>query len=141
MIQWKLSSLLAAHNLTAYRLAEEAKGIVNRNTVYSIARGQATRVDLGTLSGIIKTLERLTGHAVTPNDLLEIVEEPALKEMDSETREWLDNTGADTLERIQALEKDVPAKKLKAWHESMAKAAKPAKYVVGKGIVLLEVKA
>ena len=137
MIQWKLSSLLAAHNLTAYRLAEEAKGIVNRNTVYSIARGQATRVDLGTLSGVIKTLERLTGHAVTPNDLLEIVEEP-VQETDNETRAWLDMAADDTLKAIAAVEKDVPPEELAAWHESFRKAGKPAKYVVGKGIVLLE---
>ena len=92
MIQWKLSNLLAAHNLTAYRLAEETKGIVNRNTVYSIARGDATRVDLGTLFGVIRTLTRLTGQPVTPNDLLEVIEEPehVFEEMDAETKAWHD---------------------------------------------------
>ena len=140
MIQWKLSNLLAAHNLTAYRLAEETKGIVNRNTVYSIARGDATRVDLGTLFGVIRTLTRLTGQPVTPNDLLEVIEEP-LEEMDSETKAWLDMAGEDTMKAIREAEKDVPPEELAAWLEAFNKAGKPAKYVIGKGIVTLEAKA
>ena len=137
MIQWKLSNLLAAHNLTAYRLAEETKGIVNRNTVYSIARGDATRVDLGTLSGVIKTLTRLTGQPVTPNDLLEVIEEP-VEVMDDETRDWLEASANDMHKAIALAEKDVPPEELAAWLETNHKVAKPAKYVVGKGIVLLE---
>lgn len=139
MIQWKLSHLLAAHNLTAYRLAEESKGIVNRNTVYSLARGDATRVDLGTLFGVIQTLTRLTGQPVTPNDLLEVIEEP-LEEMDSETKAWLDGAALAMHDRLTELEKDVPAAELEAWHKAFREAGKPAKYVVGKGIVVIEAK-
>ncbi len=62
-------------------------GIVARGTVYSVAAGDVQRVDLETLSGLIGGLADLTGESVTPNDLLEVIEEP-VDEMDLETRAW-----------------------------------------------------
>ena len=54
--------------------------------MYSLARGRATRVDLGTLGAVITTLEELTCEEVTPADLLRAVDVPVL---DDETQGWL----------------------------------------------------
>ena len=85
-VQFTLKAYLEAHNLTAYRLAEAAQGRVSRGTVYALARGSAARVDLGTLGAVMTTLEELTGHEVTPADLLAAV---TLPEPDREARLWL----------------------------------------------------
>jgi hypothetical protein len=71
-------------------LAQAARGRVSRGTVYALARGTVTRVDLGTLGAVMTTLEELTGEAVNAADLLSTatVAEPA-EEMDTETRAWL----------------------------------------------------
>ena len=66
--------MLEANSITPYRLAEEARGLVNRNTVYAVARGDSARVDLSTLDGLIGTLRRLTGKPVSVCDLLEYQE-------------------------------------------------------------------
>jgi hypothetical protein len=116
-------------------------GRVARGTVYGLASGEVQRVDLETLSGVLGGLAEITGKPVTPNDLLEVIEEPEPLEMDEETKEWLEMAGTDTMKAIHEAEKDVPPEELAAWLESTQKAAKPAKYVVGKGIVLLEGKA
>lgn len=62
--------LLEARGLTAYRVAAEGKGTVSRNAVYALARGEADRVDLGTLGKLAGLLEQLTGDRVTVGDLL-----------------------------------------------------------------------
>lgn len=85
-VEFTLKSFLEAHALSVYRLAEAASGRVSRGTVYSLARGRVTRVDLGTLGAVITTLEELTGEEVTPADLLRAVDVPVL---DDETRGWL----------------------------------------------------
>lgn len=51
-------------------------------------------------------------------------------------RAWLDAVAADTADRIAALEDEQPAAELEAWHSAMAKAAKPARYVPGVGLVI-----
>lgn len=71
-----LGELLEARGLSAYRVAEEGKGTVSRNAVYALARGDADRVDLGTLGKLAGLLERLTGQQVTVSDLLTL-ERPA----------------------------------------------------------------
>lgn len=85
-VEFTLKSFLEAHGLSVYRLAEAASGRVSRGTVYSLARGLATRVDLGTLGAVITTLEELTGEVVTPADLLQAVDVP----VNDETRGWLE---------------------------------------------------
>lgn len=65
-----LGNFLRAHGLTAYRLAAAGRGTVSRNTVYALARGEADRVDLGTLSKLAELLEELTGKRVTLGDLM-----------------------------------------------------------------------
>ncbi|MFK7602089.1 helix-turn-helix domain-containing protein [Deinococcus sp. SM5_A1] len=62
--------LLELRGLSAYRVATAGQGIVSRNAVYSLARGDANRVDLGTLGKLAGLLEHLTGYRVTAGDLL-----------------------------------------------------------------------
>lgn len=104
------------------------EGRVARGTVYSVAAGEVQRVDLETLSGILSGLSALTGQPVTPNDLLEVIEEPEPLEMDEESKAWLDSSAADLLERLEEIEKDVPPEELAAWHKSMREAVKPIAY-------------
>jgi len=100
-VEFTLKTFLEAHGLSAYRLAQASQGRVNRGTVYALARGGVSRVDLGTLGAVITTLEELTGQVVTPGDLLVAVtvEAPlpsvpqtsADGAADPETRRWLDS--------------------------------------------------
>lgn len=137
----KLREYLDTHSISAYRVVQETHGKIAERTVYALARQGVKRVDLETLGEVIGALRRLTGQPVTPNDLLEVIEEPQSEPMDDETRTWLEASAEDSMKAIRAAERDVPIGELAAWLESMRKAAKPAKYVVGKGIVLLEGKA
>jgi len=75
MARWKLNQYLADHNITAYRLSAETKGQLSRTTVYELARGETTRLDLKTLDVVAATLKRLTGKAVTACDLLEVADD------------------------------------------------------------------
>ncbi len=136
MIKLKLKDCLDANGLSVYRLEKECPE-VSRTTLYKLASGEVDGVRFNTLNALLVALARLTGKPVTPNDLLEVIEEP-LEEMDEESKAWLDMAGQDTMQAIHKLEKDVPPEELKRWHESMKAAAKPARYVQGKGIVLLE---
>ena len=88
----------------------------------------------------MSALAKETGQAVSLIDVLEVIEEP-VEVMDDETREWLEESANDMHKAIALAEKDVPPEEVTAWLEAMRKTAKPAKYVVGKGIVLLEGKA
>lgn len=65
-----LGEFLKAEGLTAYRLAAAGKGTVSRNAVYALARGEADRIDLGTLGKLAAVLEQLTGKRITLGDLL-----------------------------------------------------------------------
>ena len=86
-VEFTLKRYLEAHGLSAYRLAQAAQGRVSRGTVYALARGSVSRVDLSTLGAVLTTLEELTGQAVTPGELLAVVTVP---EPDHEARVWLD---------------------------------------------------
>ena len=77
LIRVSLDRYLERHNLSAYRLANELKGRVAQGSVYAMTRSKTVkRIDLETLTGILQALERITGEAVTPNDLLEVIQEP-----------------------------------------------------------------
>lgn len=68
---WRVKSVLDAHNLSAYRLAQELSGKVSRNSVYAIAAGTAKRADLETLGELVEALRNLTGdQELTVGDLL-----------------------------------------------------------------------
>ena len=136
-INWKLPDYLKQNNVSVYKLDKELSGRVSTRTLYSWGKNAPERPDLGVLGEVIGALRRLTGQPVTPNDLLEVIEEP-VEVMDDETRDWLEASADDMHKAIALAEKDVPPEELAAWYEAMRKTAKPAKYVVGKGIVLLE---
>ncbi|WP_293914832.1 helix-turn-helix transcriptional regulator [Deinococcus sp.] len=85
-VEFTLKHYLDTHGLSAYRLAQAAQGRVSRGTVYALARGSVARVDLGTLGAVMTTLEELTGHEVSPADLLTAV---TVTDPDSEARAWL----------------------------------------------------
>ena len=85
-VHFTLRQYLRAHGLSTYRLAQAARGRVSERTVYALARGEVSRVDLGTLGAVISTLEELTGKSVSPADLLEAVTVPG---PDAEARAWL----------------------------------------------------
>lgn len=86
-VQFTVREYLSAHGLSAYALARAARGRVSERTVYALARGETTRVDLGTLGAVITTLEELTGEPVSAADLLTTV---TLPERDPETVAWMD---------------------------------------------------
>lgn len=144
LIKLRFGELLRQRGITPNKLAMAGYGL-SRNTVYGLANPSKERVrlDLDVLASAMVALEKATGQAVTISDVLEVIEEPIEPEqtMDEETRTWLEASAEDSMKAIQAAERDVPIGELAAWRESMRKAAKPAKYVLGKGIVLLESKA
>jgi DNA-binding Xre family transcriptional regulator len=107
-VRVSLDRYLSQNNLTAYRLSKEVAGKAAQGSVYALARGEKVkRVDLETLSQVMQALTRLTGQPVTPNDLLEVIEEP-LEEMDAETKAWLDADLAPPLEPYDWGETGVP---------------------------------
>lgn len=118
-VEFTLNSYLKAHGLTAYRLAEAARGRVSRGTVYALARGNVSRVDLGTLGAVITALEELTGESVTPADLLTAV---TLPEPDRETQEW---EAANLLPTLSPYD----------WGEAGEPRGEPVRYVPGVGFV------
>lgn len=70
LVNWRVGEILTAHNLTAYKLAGQLHGKVNRNSIYAIARGDTERVDRATLAHLLAGLEELTGTRYTVADLL-----------------------------------------------------------------------
>lgn len=101
LIRVSLDRYLERHNLSAYRLANELKGRVAQGSVYAMTRSKTVkRIDLETLSGVLQALERITSEPVTPNDLLEVLQEP---EPDPE-QAWLDSSAADLKAALDDLE-------------------------------------
>ncbi len=97
-VRVSLDRYLLQNKLTAYRLSKEVAGKAAQGSVYALARGEKVkRVDLETLSQVMQALTRLTGQPVTPNDLLEVIEEP-VEEMDAEAKAWLQADLAPPLE-------------------------------------------
>ncbi len=133
MLQWKLQHYLDSHGITPYKLWKES-GLA-RPTVYDMASNRAKGVKFDVFHKVMSTLETITGQPVTPNDLLEVIEEPL---EDNEERDLLNASMTDMGRALDELEKDIPKAELNAWLEANRKAAKPAKYIVGQGIVLLE---
>lgn len=84
-VRVSLDRYLKHHNITAYRLAQEARGRVAQGSVYALARGaNVKRVDLETLGGVIEALERLIGERVDVADLLEREDAPLAPEPELE---------------------------------------------------------
>ena len=123
----KLREYLDTHAISAYRVVQETHGRIAERTVYALARQGAKRVDLQTLGEVIGALRRLTGKPVTPNDLLEVIEE-SITTKKTDSREWLDGAALAMSDRLTEIEKDVPPEELAQWHGSFKKAGKPVKY-------------
>lgn len=112
LIRVSLDRYLERHNLSAYRLANELKGRVAQGSVYAMTRSKTVkRIDLETLSGVLQALERITGEPVTPNDLLEVIEEP---EPDPE-QAWLDSSTADLKAALEEIETNENPDDVTAW--------------------------
>jgi hypothetical protein len=79
-LNMRLGEYLQNHNLTAYKLEKAVTGAVSRNTVYKWAKETQAPDHIHTAQfiEIMQALSRLTGQVVTPNDLLEVVEEPMI---------------------------------------------------------------
>jgi len=113
-VVWKLGELLQERGQTAYKLAAVLHGTMNRNSVYTIARGDTERVDLKTLRALLLGLEKLTGERFGVGDLLEYTPgEPGQQPLtaagvpytgDAETDAVL-NDHPDILDRIAELER------------------------------------
>lgn len=70
-LRLNLGGYLQRHGLTAYRLAQAVEGRVSANTVYTLARKPAQRIDLSTVGEVLEALGRLTGEPVSITDMLE----------------------------------------------------------------------
>ncbi|OLV16840.1 hypothetical protein [Deinococcus marmoris] len=70
-LRLNLGNYLQQHGITAYRLVKEVEGRVAPNTVYSLARRPAQRIDLKTVGVLMKALEGLTGEKVEFSEMLE----------------------------------------------------------------------
>lgn len=93
MVTWKLRDYLDRHGVSAYALLKATD--LAPSTVYALARGDQTRVDLGVLDKVIGGLEELTGQAVTFDDLLA---------REAEEVEFPDGVPDDIRERIRRFE-------------------------------------
>lgn len=112
LIRVSLDRYLERHNLSAYKLANELKGRVAQGSVYAMTRSKTVkRIDLETLTGVMQALERMTGEPVTPNDLLEVVQEP---EPDPE-QAWLDSSAADLKAALEEIEANENPDDVNAW--------------------------
>ncbi len=96
------------------------EGKVARGTVYAVAAGDVQRVDLETLSGLLGGLSDLTGQPVTPNDLLEVIEEPI--QPDNEDA-WLEASATDLKAMLEDVEKNEKPHDISNWQAKFAQVA------------------
>ena len=71
-LRFNLGKYLDRHQISAYRVVQVSK--LAPNTVYSLARQPAQRIDLDTVSAVLAGLETITGQAVPITDLIEEME-------------------------------------------------------------------
>lgn len=69
-LRLNLGQYLKKNGISAYRLAREVGGKVPASTVYSMAHSPKRRINLATVSELLKGLKRLTGKEVRISDLL-----------------------------------------------------------------------
>jgi DNA-binding Xre family transcriptional regulator len=120
-----LKEYLTQRNLSTYKLVQATTGRVAERTVYALARPGVKRVDLETLGVIIEALHDLTGETVTPNDLLEVIEEPVF-DLPVSNLSVLEMANAqDAVLALKAAETTVGSAELEAWLEATQRAVKP----------------
>lgn len=113
MLRLNINGYLEQRNITAYRLIKES-GLAP-NTVYTLARTPAKRIDLDTLESIVKALTRLTGQPVTPNDLLEVIEEPEPLEETIPEEAWLADGAASLKVALTEVEANEDPAQVRQW--------------------------
>jgi hypothetical protein len=127
-IEWKLKNVLENSGVSVYALARAMGNQTHAVKLYRITSPnpdkRPRRIDFDTLEQIIPALSNLTGGTVTPNDLLEVIEETNL----DPDQAWLDASAADLAAHLADLEKDVPPEELKAWNKAFEKQAAPVVY-------------
>lgn len=123
IIRIRLREFLDEHDLSAYRLTKQARGMSSK-TVYAIASGRH-RPSMGALEKLLDALRELTGEEVGPADLLEYVPTPE-EELDEESRAWLED---------DSLGGSLPPYD---WGEQGAPKGKPVRYEPGVGLVVDE---
>ena len=119
----KLREYLDTHSISAYRVVQETHGKIAERTVYALARQGVKRVDLETLGEVIGALRRLTGQPVTPNDLLEVIEEPVQLEETIPEEAWLADNASSlkaTLTELEANENPAQVRKWTAAFQQVA---------------------
>jgi DNA-binding XRE family transcriptional regulator len=121
MIRVRLRDVLAEHDLSAYRLAKQVRG-VSPKTVYAVSAGRAGP-SLEALDHILTALRELTGEALQPGDLLEYIPPP--EPMTPEDRAWLETD----LSRLSDFEPY-------DWGPEGPPAGQPIRYVPGLGAVI-----
>ena len=119
-IRWRLDNILQTHNLTAYKLEQALRGRVSRNTVYRWAKEMPQSLDLAALPHMLEALTRLTGQPVTPNDLLEVIEEPTEPDpVDA----WLTASATDLKAMLEDVEHDEDPQDVAKWSNAFTQAA------------------
>jgi len=73
-IRNRLPDLLKRHGLSAYRIEQELRGVVARNSIYALARGETKRIDLDTLDHVVRVLRRQTGQPYNVGDVFDFEE-------------------------------------------------------------------
>jgi uncharacterized membrane protein len=68
-LRFNLGKYLERHQISAYRVVQVSK--LAPNTVYTLARQPAQRIDLDTVSAVLAGLETITGQPVPITDLIE----------------------------------------------------------------------
>lgn len=69
----RLHEFLEANGISAYRLEQELKGQLTRNSVYALAKKDGVRrVDLDSLDKVVSVLNAVLGRSVSLTELFEV---------------------------------------------------------------------
>lgn len=127
-LRWDLEKVLEARGITRYELAQNMEGNFKTRLTSLYRTKDPKRVDLPVMAEIVSALRRITGEALTPNDLLEYVPDPEPveeQEMDAETRAWMEADLAPPLEPYE-------------WGPEGPPKGNPVRYVAGQGWMVYE---
>ena len=80
--------------------------------------------------GVFKPLRKID----LPNGL-DVVVHIETPEDSFQDRLWLEDTAQEMADRVAGIEADLPQDEVAQWHKSMARVARPAQYIEGRGVV------